>query len=239
MASDLIIQLPKLSQEITINKEWIEKREGLIASANGILITSDETYKSGSELLNQITKTSNQLEKMRKELSDPFTEAQKLIKRKADEVREPLEQKKSELQTKLSNFVIIQRKAAEKAKREAEERAQAEIERQLSEKKSLEDAGLIEEETPFVPELSALPVAAIVEPPKSFATKTQDDVVWELEDETHIPEAFKSFDERKVNAWLRENKPRLLKLLSDNPGVGTTFINGIHFKLKLKITGIG
>ena len=236
MANDLIIKLPKFAEQISISSEWIQQRDSLILIADEIkTVDSQKIFELGSEVLRNITKVSNALEKMRKELTDPFENAKRVVKQKSDEAREPLEKKKSVLQSKLSAYVETQRKKEEEEKRRIEQQQREDIERQLAEKQDMEDAGLVDKNTPFVPDVAvAVPQT---ETPKSFDVRVQEDVEWELLDENKIPGAFKTFDPRKVNAWLRENKSRILISLKENPESGREFVPGVVFKPITKVIG--
>lgn len=238
MNKDLIIQLPKFSDQVSISGEWILKRDEIISRvAKVIKIDSEVTFKEASEILQQITKHSNALEKMRKDLTDPFVEAQRMIKRKSDEARDILESEKPKLQAKIAFYIDSERKRVEKEKREAEEKQRQEIASQLAEQEALKDVGLIKEEAEFVPEVTA--VAPIVQAPVSFDIRVQENLVHEIFDENLIPVAFKTFDERKLNAWKRDNKDRVIKRIKDsgNTEEGRLFVDGINFKIELKPIG--
>ena len=236
MANDLIIRLPKFAEKVSIRSEWIEQRDYLIRIAEEIkAIETQKDFELGSEILRSITKVSNSLEKMRKELTDPFENAKRVIKQKSDEAREVLEKRKAELQIKLAAYVDDQRKKAEEEKRLNEEKQREEIERQLAEKEALEEAGLVDKNSEFVPEVTTF----IPESPEvsSNDVRVQQDVEWELLDENKIPGAFKTFDPRKVNGWLKDNKARILISLKENQDSGKEFIPGIIFKPKTKVIG--
>ena len=236
MANDLIIRLPKFAEQISIRKEWIEQRDSLIRLADEIKsVESQKDFEFGSEILRNITKVSNSLEKMRKDLTDPFENAKRVIKQKSDEARSSLEKKKTELQSKLATYVENQRKKAEEEKRRNEEKQRAEIEQQLADKEALEEAGLVDKNKEFVPQVTTF--ASEIQAATSSDVRVQQDVEWDLLDETKIPGVFKTFDPRKVNAWLKDNKARILISLKENPDSGKEFIPGIIFKPKTKVIG--
>jgi len=236
MSNDLIIKLPKFAEQVSISAEWITQRDILVKNANEIVAVKNQTdLDFASEILRGITKASNTLEKMRKDLTDPFMDAQKTIKRKSDEARDILEVKKSELQRKIAGYVEAERKRIDAEKKAAEEKQQAEIAAQLAEQEELKEAGLIAEEKPFVPEVT--PIIEVAQAPKSYAIRLQDVIEWKAIDDNIIPGAFKTLDDRKVNAWIKENKERLLKGIKENVEAGKIFIPGIEITVTIKPIG--
>ena len=236
MANDLIIPLPKFAEQVSISAEWITQRDILVKNANEIVAVKSQTdLDFASEILRGITKASNTLEKMRKDLTDPFMDAQKTIKRKSDEARDILEVKKTELQRKIAGYVEAERKRIEAEKKTAEEKQQAEIAAQLAEDEELKAAGLVEEEKPFVPEVT--PIVQVEHSPKSYAIRLQNVIEFEVTDESLIPAAFKTFDSKKVTAWLKENKDRIMPVIKEKSDAGKDYIPGIIFKYSLKPLG--
>lgn len=236
MSKDLIIQLPKFNDQVSITGEWIEKRDEIISRVNLLVkIDSEVSFKEAGEILSEITKHSNTLEKMRQALTAPFLDAQKTIKKKSDDARYVLESEKPKLQLKISQYLEAERKRVEKEKRDAEEKQRQEILAQQAEQDALKEIGLVEKEAEFVPEVKAAP--PIVQAPVSHSIRVQTVVAWEITDEALIPAAFKTFDERKLNAWIRDNKDMVIKQLKDNPDAGIGFLTGIKLKTETKPIG--
>ncbi|MFA5322048.1 MAG: hypothetical protein WC373_05185 [Smithella sp.] len=238
MPNDLIIKLPKFSDQVSISGEWIDTRNDITTRAAKIVkIDSAESFQLAGELLQEITKHSNALEKMRQALTAPFLDVQKTIKGKSDDARDSLEKLKPTLQKKMADYLTEERKRVEKEKRENEEKQRQEILAQQAEQDALKEIGLVEKEAEFVPEVIAAP--PIVRAPVSHSVRMQENIVHEIIDEALIPAAFKTFDERKLNAWKRDNNDLLKKRLkeSGNTDEGRLFVTGINFKIELKPIG--
>ncbi|HEY5140034.1 MAG TPA: hypothetical protein VIJ25_12065 [Methylococcales bacterium] len=238
MPNDLIIKLPKFSESVSISGEWIDTRNDITTRAAKIVkVDSAESFQAAGELLQEATKHSNVLEKMRQALTAPFLDVQKTIKGKSDDARDPLETLKPTLQNKMSDYLTAERKRVEKEKREAEEKQRQKILAQQAEQDALKEIGLVEKEAEFIPEVIAAPV--IVRAPISHSVRMQENIVHEIIDENLIPAAFKTFDERKLNAWKRENGDMVKKRLKENGNTdeGRLFVAGINFKIELNPIG--
>jgi len=236
MASDLIVKLPSLVTQVTIDGKWLAARDELLKQLTALqTIASPEEYARGEAILKQITRMSNTLEAMRKDFARPFQDAAGLIKEASDKARSPMELAKANLQKIMTDYWKEQKRkeAAEALRREEEKRK--EIEKQQAEHQAAVDAGLVDEDEAFVP---APAQETIPTPPtvvlKSHGTSMVEHVVWELVDEDKVSVEFKSLDQTKVNAWKKLNEDRIKKAIAADPTGVVEYVPGLKFKLENK-----
>jgi hypothetical protein len=225
MTTALAIKLPVIPQAVSIASEWLEKRDELLHAASEFkVIADDETLQRAAETAKSIGKASKQLEAMRLELSRPFSEAAATIKQTADKARQSLEDEKTRLTAMTTRYVEERRKQAEKAAREAEEARQREIEAQVQKQTEDEELGL-----PTAP-VVVPDIAPVVAPPKVIGASFRENITFEIVDEDSVPRAFCMIDERKINAYARENKDAILNHVKG--GNATGLVPGVKFIIK-------
>jgi len=238
MSRDLIIAIPKITTPVVIGGEWLKKRDSLIEDANKYLTIDDNGgYELASNVLQQITTASKALEKMRKDLGQPFLDAGKAIKKVADDARQPLETAKKELQSALSVYITEQRRIADEEERRIEEEQRKADEKARAKKKRLEKQGRIDEAEAVVAPCVAISSPIAVEP-TSLATRVSKTIAWDVRDLEQIPEEFKSFEPKKLNAWVRM-KGDVIKGKLNNDSDGTDIVPGIRFRLETKVVSRG
>jgi hypothetical protein len=236
MATDLVVKLPALVTQVTIDGQWLATRDSLVAQVTALsAIASPADYARGEEILKQITRMSNTLESMRKDFARPFQDAAALIKEASDKARTPMEQAKSRLQDIMATYWREQkRKEAAEAKRQEDEKRK-EIEKQQAEHQAAIDAGLVDEDEDFN---LAPPSATVPTPPatvlKSSGTSMPERVIWEVIDEDKVSVEFKSIDQTKVNAWKKLNEDRIKKAIKADPSGIVECTPGIKFKIEIK-----
>ena len=81
MANELIkISLPGVSQEITLEHEWFQKRDAMLAEAQGYTVATANNADTIGEIVSKLGKMASKIEAERKKLTAPFLTAQKTIK---------------------------------------------------------------------------------------------------------------------------------------------------------------
>jgi len=228
MTTAVSIPIQKLPAEITIRGEWIAKRDEALVDSKAIVAVSGQSdMDKAGESLQAITRLSASLEKMRLEYGRPFREVDALIKKKADDARKPLEDEKARLKAICGAWAEAEfKRKIEEAKRADEynrKMAEEAIIKQGAADRLAAELGI--DEKPLViitPEIVVDPVKM----PETDSARLAMVIKWELEDEDKVPRNFLTFDERKLNAYLRENKDRIKKMIADKEDV----IPGIKFR---------
>ena len=228
MGKEIIVRLPETSAEISISEEWIEKRDELLAESQTIEAVKDsDSYETAGEILKRITKTSNSFEKLRKDFDKPFRQASKLIKQAADQAKEPLEEEKKRIQSVLSEYAEAERRRREAEEQRIEEERQRRLQEQAEQAEAEEE--LFGESTTEIVEPE--PELPETQKPKSDATRTVERLEFEVSDPEAVPGAFKTVDERKIRAWLAENKQRVTPEVK----AGEQPIPGVRCEIKTQI----
>ena len=235
----LTIRIPNLPSEVTITPDWLTLRAELIEAAAGIAtVDTPETFDAAGELLRKITKASNAMEKFRKEYADPYNEAVRTIKKAADTAREPLETAKARIQGALNAYAAEQQRKAEEERKRIEEAQRKEVERQMAERAKAEaeaeELGL-EDELPEPVPVEVPSIIPQIDRARADAVRVQESVEWALVDEAAVPEAFKTFDPRKVNAWMAGEKDRVRTALKADAGMADKVIPGLRFTITTKV----
>lgn len=222
-----LIRLPSMPTEVKIGEDWLLTRDDLVKRAAGLIVENEIGFAVASELLQAVTKTSGALEKFRKQYAEPFSQAAKAIKQMADDARDPLEQVKTRLNGLISAYAETQRKIELAERRKAEEDARALAEKQVAEQEEASEL--------FGTEVSQ-EVTVVVQPvyvaPRAVnsAVRIKKSVVWNCTDESLVPVAFKSLDDRKVNAYMRDHKADIEAALDKDET--WTFAPGITLKFE-------
>lgn len=243
MTTALTIPIRGLPAEITIASEWMQRRDDALVTARGITaVKTQEEFDKATEAQSEVSKLSSSLEKMRLELGRPFREADALIKKRADEARRDLEAEKDRLKGLNAAFVRADmiRKQQEAERIEAENRRRAEeaaeanrlaaeeaAKKQAEAEAAAKELGL-DAVPAVVQEAEVVPVEVVAAPvttAKSYSAKVQTVLRWEYVDAEAVPRAFCTPDDRKVNAYLRDNKDRIKAKLESN----TQPIDGVRF----------
>lgn len=209
MANELIkISLPDVSQEITLEHEWFQKRDVMLAEAQGYTVATANNADIIGEVVSKLGKMASKIEAERKKLTAPFLTAQKTIKAVVDKATEPINAETTRLKILLGEFANAERKRLDEEARKAEmerlEREAAAAERQKKEE-----------------ELFGSSVAvSIIEPepaqqtsPKVDGVRLSESVSFDVMDENLIPVQFMSFDPAKLRAWISDHKAELLEQL--------------------------
>lgn len=234
MQKDLIIHLPDVSSPVIIQASWIAMRDRLVEDAGAFpTITDEDEYELASEVLQKITKANAELEAMRKKLANPFQSAGKLIKNTADAAREPLEKAKENLKSALAHYAVEQRRKAEEERNRIKQAEKKAAEKLSAERRKLEESGLVHKDEPIV-----LPVIPKTQPqikePKASTTRISEHIEWTVADLELIPEEFKSFDRKKLNAWVKMKQDTLKEKLSKGSD-GTDILPGIRFTIETSV----
>lgn len=235
MTTAIIIKLPGVSSEVSLASEWLHDRDLLIQAAGDVqAVDGKESFEIAAEVMRRITKHSNALEAHRKELGKPFREADSIIKKTADKAREALETEKNRLQRLCSVYAQEQARLQDEEQRRIEAQRRADVEKQLAANQAAIKAGLLDEEDVQIHEQPA-PGPVVVQA-KAAGVAVKSRVVWIITDESQIPEMFKTFDQVKLNGWLKMNEDRVRPAIEDDPEAGAKFVPGIKFAMETKVT---
>lgn len=207
MANELIkIQLPDVTQEITLENEWFQKRDVMLAEAQGYTLATANNADIIGEAVSKLGKMASKIEAERKKLTAPFLTAQKTIKAVVDKATESINAETMRLKGLLSEFAEIERR------RLFEEARKAEMERLAREAEQAEQQR--QEEELF----GSSTAVTIIEPepvqqtsPKVDGVRLSESVSFEVMDENLIPVQFMTFDPVKLRAWINERKADLIE----------------------------
>ena len=138
MANELIkISLPDVTQEITLENEWFQKRDTMLAEAQGYTVATANNADAIGEAVSKLGKMASKIESERKKLTAPFLTAQKTIKAVVDKATEPIAAETMRLKELLAEFAESERRRlfeeARKAEMERLAREAAEADRQRQE----------------------------------------------------------------------------------------------------------
>ena len=229
MANELIkIQLPDVTQEITLENEWFQKRDVMLAEAQGYTVATANNADIIGEAVSKLGKMASKIEAERKKLTAPFLTAQRTIKAVVDKATEPIAAETMRLKELLSEFAEAERQ------RLAEEAKQAEMSRLAREAAEAERQRL--EEDLF----GSATAVTVIEPepvqqaaPKVDGVRLSEAVTFDVMDENLIPVQFLSFDPAKLRAWIADHKAELLKQLKQEDFRQP--IAGIVLKIESKV----
>ena len=229
MANELIkISLPDVSQEITLEHEWFQKRDVMLAEAQGHTVATANNADTIGEIVSKLGKMASKIEAERKKLTAPFLTAQKSIKAVVDKATEPINAETLRLKGLLAEFVEAERRRMAEEARQQEmarlEREAAEAERQRQEEELFGSSTAV---TVIEPE----PVQQTA--PKVDGVRLSESVSFEVMDENMIPVQFLTFDPAKLRAWINERKGELLDQLKQE-GFRQP-IAGIVLKIESKV----
>lgn len=209
MANELIkIALPDVTQEITLENEWFQKRDVMLAEAQGYTVATANNADIIGEAVSKLGKMASKIEAERKKLTAPFLTAQKTIKAVVDKATEPIKAETLRLKGLLAEFVEAERRRMAEEARQQEmarlEREAAEAERQRQEEELFGSSTAV---TVIEPE----PVQQTA--PKLDGVRLSEAVTFEITDENLIPVQFMSFDPAKLREWIAGRKAELLDQL--------------------------
>lgn len=209
MANELIkISLPDVTQEITLENEWFQKRDVMLAEAQGYTVATANNADIIGEAVSKLGKMASKIEAERKKLTAPFLTAQKTIKAVVDKATEPIKAETLRLKGLLAEFVEAERRRMAEEARQQEmarlEREAAEAERQRQEEELFGSSTAV---TVIEPE----PVQQTA--PKLDGVRLSEAVTFEITDENLIPVQFMSFDPAKLREWIAGRKAELLDQL--------------------------
>ena len=183
-----------------------QKAADLCEAANRAVIDSSDAMEKGSTLDKMIQVQLKKGEEERTKLTGPLNQVVKILNAKFKAVSDPLEMARKTIQSKMLTYKREQDRlaaeAAEKARKEAEEKA-------LSESLALEAQGKTEEATavleeaaeapPPLPPAPAGPVRSDVGAVSSFV----DDFKYEVTDLAQVPREYLCIDDRKVREAIK------------------------------------
>lgn len=209
MANELIkISLPDVTQEITLENEWFQKRDVMLAEAQGYTVATANNADIIGEAVSKLGKMASKIEAERKKLTAPFLTAQKTIKAVVDKATEPIKAETLRLKGLLAEFVEAERRRMAEEARQQEmarlEREAAEAERQRQEEELFGSSTAV---TVIEPE----PVQQTA--PKLDGVRLSEAVTFKITDENLIPVQFMSFDPAKLREWIAGRKAELLDQL--------------------------
>lgn len=209
MANELIkISLPDVTQEITLENEWFQKRDVMLAEAQGYTVATANNADIIGEAVSKLGKMASKIEAERKKLTAPFLTAQKTIKAVVDKATEPINAETLRLKGLLAEFVEAERRRMAEEARQQEmarlEREAAEAERQRQEEELFGSSTAV---TVIEPE----PVQQTA--PKLDGVRLSEAVTFKVTDENLIPVQFMSFDPAKLREWIAGRKAELLDQL--------------------------
>jgi len=229
-----MIVLPTTPTQITIDPDWVARRDELIKTSKGIVtVTDDDGFTASGAVIKHLTRQANEMEFIRKKLGHPFLAAQKIIKRMGDEARQPLIDEAKRIKRLASDFYEQQQAASRKERAEIEAAQRAEAERQLAEhekavKIGMEEAGSMPEIVlPDVPEPEATK-------PHSYDLSVRKDIVFRITDADAVPYHLCSPDDQKIRAWIKEHKADILRVNQDADG-DVAFIPGVAITVATKV----
>jgi hypothetical protein len=209
VANELIkIALPDVTQEITLENEWFQKRNVMLAESQGYTVATANNADTIGEIVSKLGKMASKIEGERKKLTAPFLTAQKTIKAVVDKATEPINAETLRLKGLLAEFVEAERRRMAEEARQQEmahlEREAAEAERQRQEEELFGSSTAV---TVIEPE----PVQQTA--PKLDGVRLSEAVTFEITDENLIPVQFMSFDPAKLREWIAGRKAELLDQL--------------------------
>lgn len=209
MANELIkISLPDVTQEITLENEWFQKRDVMLAEAQGYTVATANNADIIGEAVSKLGKMASKIEAERKKLTAPFLTAQRTIKAVVDKATEPINAETLRLKGLLAEFVEAERRRMAEEARQQEmarlEREAAEAERQRQEEELFGSSTAV---TVIEPE----PVQQTS--PKVDGVRLSEAVTFKITDENLIPVQFMSFDPAKLREWIAGRKAELLDQL--------------------------
>lgn len=229
MASELIrISLPDVTQEVTLGHEWFQKRDEMLAEAQGYTVATANNADAIGEAVSKLGKMASKIESERKKLTAPFLTAQKTIKAVVDKATEPIAAETMRLKKLLSEFAEAERQRLAEEAKQAEmsrlAREAAEAERQRLEEDLFGSATAVTVIEPEQPQQAA---------PKVDGVRLSEAVTFDVMDENLIPVQFMSFDPAKLRAWIADRKAELLKQLKQEDFRQP--IAGIMLKIESKV----
>lgn len=209
MASELIrISLPDVTQEVTLGHEWFQKRDVMLAEAQGYTVATANNADAIGEAVSKLGKMASKIESERKKLTAPFLTAQKTIKAVVDKATEPIAAETMRLKKLLSEFAEAERRRlieeARKAEMERIAREAVEAERQRQEEELFGSSTA-------VTVIESEPVQQSA--PKVDGVRLSESISFKIVDENQIPVQFMSFDPAKLRAWISDHKAELLEQL--------------------------
>ena len=98
------INLPDVTQEISLENEWFQKRDVMLAEAQGYTVATANNADIIGEAVRKLGKMARKIEAERKKLTAPFLTAQKTIKAVVDKATEPIAAETMRLKELLSEL---------------------------------------------------------------------------------------------------------------------------------------
>lgn len=237
MSAGMLIKLPEVKTEITIDGSWFQERDALVAEAQKVTVIGSSTeYEVARSLMKKITSTSNRLDKMRLELARPYKRVDEILKAKSDEARKPLEELKGSLGVKLSDWAEAEQRRVEEERRKAEETERIEAEKQVAEKAKAEEAATALGLDETTEEPVTVVAATVIQPEAPKLRGVQTRIVFDVMDNAKVPRPFLSVDERKIKEWIKINEESIRKRLNDAPENSTEIISGVLIKIITTVT---
>jgi len=222
------INLPDVTQEISLENEWFQKRDVMLAEAQGYTVATANNADIIGEAISRMGKMASKIEAERKKLTAPFLTAQKTIKAVVDKATEPIAAETMRLKELLAEFAEAERRRLIEEARKAEmERLARDAEQAEQQRQEEELFGSSTAVTVIEPE----PVQQAA--PKVDGVRLSEAVTFDVMDENQIPVQFMSFDPAKLRAWIADHKAELLKQLKQEDFRQP--IAGIVLKIESKV----
>jgi len=222
------INLPDVTQEISLENEWFQKRDVMLAEAQGYTVATANNADIIGEAISRMGKMASKIEAERKKLTAPFLTAQKTIKAVVDKATEPIAAETMRLKELLAEFAEAERRRLIEEARKAEmERLARDAEQAEQQRQEEELFGSSTAVTVIEPE----PVQQAA--PKVDGVRLSEAVTFDVMDENLIPVQFMSFDPAKLRAWIADHKAELLKQLKQEDFRQP--IAGIVLKIESKV----
>lgn len=235
--SNLALQIV-VPGDVTIAGDFLVRRDQLVAAALAVQVTDVASAEDAAKTLKEISRLLKDSEDMRMKIQRPYMDATSLIRDAIKKELASLEDAKSRLQTAVSAFMDAQRKAeeAERRRREAEAAKAAQEAAAAAAKKREEEIEIFGEEVTVV--VSAAPGPAVVPEPVYRTTvagvATVETIDFELVDIKAVPAQFLQLDEKKIRAWITENRKTLLPAIAASPSKSVDYY-GLAFTTKTSV----
>lgn len=237
--SAVVIKLPVFQKEIAVSGKLIAERDELVKASTAIAkVCNRGEYDKAGEVLADVTRLDNEIDEQRLELCRPFAKAQKDIKAKVDDALAKLRSEKKRIKDVMADWWMAEqaRKCREAAERERQERKRAE--RELAEQQEREEqAAALGLDAPPPAEVVAQVAPVEIAPVSQIVRAPSMRVSFDLLDESKVPRAFMTFDPRKANEYIRQNKADIEKRVA--AGMADEIVDGLRFTSRPDIQSRG
>jgi|GEM_PF-2606255 len=229
-----MILIPKTPTEISIDSDWVVRRDELVKASKAVAIVGDDdSFRMSGIMIKNLTRQANEMEAIRKKLGAPFLTAQKLIKKLGDDARQPLLDEAIRIKGLAADFYEQQQAALRRERDEIERAQREEAERQLAEHEKAVEIGMEEAGSHLgiiIPDAPEIELAG----PHSYDLSVRKDIVFEIADPDSVPQNLCSPDDRKIRAWIKDHKADILRVSQEAEG-DVNYIPGIKITVQTKV----